>query len=154
MIIRNLQSKIILPFNTVETLRSRLSWYINLRWLSIFAILTSIPIVQRLLHLEISYKHLVLIASILLAFNLFYFLLSRHLPYSDKIRELIFAEVQIVGDLIILSFLIHYSGGISNPFFFLYNSAGDSFGNIIPRSNPSLLKCSYCGSTVKYVDLL
>ncbi|MBN1540655.1 HAMP domain-containing histidine kinase [candidate division KSB1 bacterium] len=114
------QFKIITPFHTIEAMRTRLAWYVNLRWLTIFAILAVVPLGQRLLNFDLPYHMIILIASVLLWLNVSYFMLCRYMPRKNMVQELIFAQVQIVGDLLIVSLLIHFSGGIENPFFFLY----------------------------------
>ena len=112
--------RIVLPFHTTRSLRTSLGWYINLRWLAIFALLTSIPLGKNLLHFQLGYSQISVVACILLCINIIFFLIYRHMPEDKVVSELAFAEVQIVSDMVIVSFLIHYAGGISNPFFFLY----------------------------------
>ncbi|MCX6151280.1 MAG: HAMP domain-containing sensor histidine kinase [Ignavibacteriales bacterium] len=109
-----------LPFYTVEDLRTRIGWYVNLRWIAVFGVLASVPISQGMFHFKIAYTEMLFVASILVVLNLIYFFLWKHLPQKNAILELAFAEVQIFLDLILISFLIHYSGGVDNPFFFLY----------------------------------
>ena len=108
------------PFHNVDNLRTRLGWYINLRWIAVFAVLASLPLGREMLGFKLGYPGIILTVSVLLIVNLIYFLLYRHLPKKSIFAELSFAEIQIVFDLIILSFLIHYCGGIANPFYFLY----------------------------------
>jgi len=109
-----------LPFYSAQDLRVRIGWYINMRWIAVFGALASAPIGEYMLKFNLAYKEIVIIASTLIVINLVYFFLWRHLSCTSEIRELTFAEIQIIADLIIISFLIHYSGGIDNPFFFLY----------------------------------
>lgn len=52
--------------------------------------------------------------------NLIILFLWRHLPQKNDFRELAFAEIQIIIDLVIIALLVHFSGGIRNPFFFLF----------------------------------
>lgn len=107
-------------FHTVENLRDRLEWYINIRWIALFGILASIPIGQEMLHFELAYSQIILIASVLISINIIYTFLTRFINYQHEIQELAFAEFQILFDLLIISFLVHYAGGIDNPFFFIY----------------------------------
>ncbi|HNT65485.1 MAG TPA: HAMP domain-containing sensor histidine kinase [bacterium] len=142
-----------MPFHTMETLRTRLSWYVNLRWLAIFAILAAVPLGQRVLNFTLAYPQIVLVASILLLLNLCYFILCRYLPIKSMVQELVFSQVQIVGDLLLVSLLIHFSGGIENPFFFLYIvqvilSAIMLPGNQLPLFNGLLAALLITGWTV------
>lgn len=109
-----------LPFQTVSTLKERLMWYVNLRWIAILVILISLPIGNNILLLNIGLNEIINTTIILLAFNIIYFLVIRHFKFRNEIEQLAFAETQIVIDLILLSFIIHFSGGLSNPFYFLY----------------------------------
>ncbi|HDP68692.1 MAG TPA: HAMP domain-containing histidine kinase [Candidatus Marinimicrobia bacterium] len=113
-------AKLILPFHTLDTLRIRIGWIINLRWVALFGLLVAIPISQRILDFQIAYSQLYTIAGILIGLNLVYFFLFRYYPFRNFRQELAFTEIQIIIDLIIISFAVHYIGGIGNPFFFIY----------------------------------
>jgi signal transduction histidine kinase len=117
---KKIPKNIALSFHTVEDLRTRIGWYINLRWIAIFGVLASVPMSQGMFHFKLAFTEIIFIASTLLIINIIYFFLWRHLSYKTEIQELVFAEIQIILDLILISFLIHYTGGIDNPFFFLY----------------------------------
>lgn len=109
-----------LPFHTVASLKERLAWLINLRWLSIMALLFCVPVADKMFGFKIGFDEITNIAVILLAINILYFFIARHFPFKNEYQELAFLELQIITDLLIISFVIHYSGGIGNPFFFLY----------------------------------
>lgn len=83
-------------------------------------VLVSVPISYSMLHYRLAYNELLSIVSVMIILNLVIFFLWRHLPLKDDFRELVFAEIQIITDLFIISFLVYFSGGIQNPFFFLY----------------------------------
>jgi signal transduction histidine kinase len=109
-----------LPFHTVASLKERLAWLINLRWLSIMALLFCVPVADKMFGFKIGFDEITNIAVILLAINILYFFIARHFPFKNEYQELAFLELQILTDLLIISFVIHYSGGIGNPFYFLY----------------------------------
>jgi len=115
-----IRSNIRLPFHTVEDLRVRIGWYINLRWIAVIGLLSSIAVGEGILNFPMAYDELIIVSTILLVLNLLYFFLWGHLPFTTEYKELAFAEVQIILDFISISFLIHYSGGLANPFYFLY----------------------------------
>jgi signal transduction histidine kinase len=117
---RNNHLNIKLPFHTLASLRERLAWYINLRWLASIAILVCVPAAADILRFDLPYSELITLAVLLLSMNIIYFFIARYYPFKNEYQELNFAEVQIILDLIIISFLIHFSGGIGNPFYFLY----------------------------------
>jgi len=111
---------VVLPFHTLNTLRIRIGWFVNLRWIAVFAILSAIPIGQRMFQFDIAYSQIFLLSAVLIILNLVYFFLFKYFPFQRFRQELVFTEIQLIGDLIIISFLIHYAGGLANPFFFLY----------------------------------
>lgn len=111
---------IALPFHTMEDLRMKIMWHINLRWLAIFVVLAAVPVAREMLNYNISYDEIIAVASIMIIVNIIFFFLYSFLPVKGEIYELASSEMQIVYDLVILSFLIHYAGGIENPFFILY----------------------------------
>jgi signal transduction histidine kinase len=109
-----------LPFHTVASLRERLMWYVNLRWIAATGLFISVPVSEAMLGFNIGYSNIIGIAVLLVFTNIIYLFVSRHINFKSEIAELAFAEVQIITDLLFVSFIIHYSGGIENPFFFLY----------------------------------
>jgi len=109
-----------LPFHTVASLKERLAWIINLRWISIIALLFCVPVADKMFGFFIGFKAITNIAVILIIINLLYFFIARYYPFRNEYQELAFLELQIMIDLLIISFVIHYSGGIGNPFYFLY----------------------------------
>lgn len=109
-----------LPFQTVASLKDRLLWYVNLRWIAIIVIIISVPIAAKILDLNIGFNEIINTTVILIGINITYFIVIRHFNFKNERQQLAFAEIQIVIDLILLSFIVHYSGGIGNPFFFLY----------------------------------
>jgi hypothetical protein len=117
---KHVPAKLILPFHTLDSLRVRIGWIINIRWIIIFGLLAAIPISKLVLNFTIAYAQLYIVAAILLGLNLIYFFLFRYYPFKNFRQELTFTEIQQVIDLVILSFLVHFIGGIENPFFFIY----------------------------------
>lgn len=109
-----------LPFHTVASLKERLAWLINLRWLSIMALLFCVPVADEMFGYNIGFVEITNIAVILIIINILYFFIARYFPFKNEYQELAFLELQILVDLLVISFVIHYSGGIGNPFYFLY----------------------------------
>jgi signal transduction histidine kinase len=138
-----IHSAVKLPFHTIEDLRLRIGWYINLRWIAIFGLLSSIAIGEGIFKFPIAYNELIVTTIILSVLNLVYFFLWRFLPFTVEYKELGFAEMQIFNDFVLISFIIHYSGGVANPFYFLYMVqvilSGILFpGAILPYVNAAL----------------
>jgi len=68
----------------------------------------------------IGIKQLYILTAILVVFNLLYIFIDKYFPFQSFKQEIIFAEVQVIFDIIFISFIIHYVGGIRNPFYFIY----------------------------------
>ncbi|MBN2104931.1 HAMP domain-containing histidine kinase [bacterium] len=114
------QQKLYLPFYTVQTLKDRLEWVINLRWLAVFGILIAVPIGRQMLNFSLAYPQMIIISFILLLLNIIYFFLLHFTTFKSEFQELFFAEIQALTDLLIISCLVHYSGSLQNPFYFFY----------------------------------
>ncbi|MFQ5862143.1 MAG: nitrogen regulation protein NR(II) [Candidatus Brocadiales bacterium] len=101
-----------------EELIERLFWFIRLRWLAVGGVLSAVLLADRWGLVE-SLTPLVVISLVLLGLNLLFHF------HATRVREnpwwvTVNARVQIVCDLIILTLLIHFSGGAENPFLFFF----------------------------------
>ena len=101
-----------------QDLIERLFWFMRLRWLAAGGALLAVLLANAWGLVE-SLVPLVVISSALLGLNLLFYL------HASKVREnprwvTANARVQIICDLIILTLLIHFSGGIENPFMFYF----------------------------------
>ncbi|GEM_PF-388613 len=109
-----------LPFHTVASLKERLLWLANLRWIAIISLIFCVPVADEMFNYKIGFLEIINITIILIIFNLFFFFFAKYFPFKNEYQELAFLELQILVDLLLISFIIHYSGGIGNPFYFLY----------------------------------
>jgi signal transduction histidine kinase len=109
-----------LPFHTVASLKERLAWLTNLRWIAIISLIFCVPVADIMFQYKIGFVEITNIAVILTIINILFFFIARYYPFRNEYQELAFLELQILVDLMIISFVIHYSGGIGNPFYFLY----------------------------------
>jgi len=107
-------------FYTPGSLRRKNIWLINLRWISTGAALVYVLLAHTLLPKVIPLGTLLGVIVALGAVNLAYIRYFQvHPPIALKQEEkLVF--IQILIDFIILTFLIHYTGGIENPIYFFY----------------------------------
>ncbi|MEE9201043.1 MAG: ATP-binding protein [Candidatus Brocadiales bacterium] len=101
-----------------EELIERLFWFIRLRWFAAGGVLVAIWLANMGGLIE-TLPPLVVISLVLLGLNaLFYF-------HANSVREnparvATNARMQIISDLVILTLLIHFSGGAENPFLFFF----------------------------------
>ena len=100
-------------------LSQRLLWLIRLRWIAAGCLFLVLTAARFLFGLGIPVTELYLGNAVLLAANLAYLLLFRRLVLKVNL----FIEIQISLDLALLSYLLHFSGGVENPFsaFFVFH---------------------------------
>lgn len=95
----------------------QIDWFIRLRWLAIGTVAAAVYISQHVLRLLPAETTLPLWLGFgaLLATNLFY---NRIKDDVQDVRACLLW--QTAGDLVILTYLLHFSGGVENPLFVLY----------------------------------
>lgn len=85
-------------------------WLIQMRWLVVVVATALVVIAVRVMRLlpEASWAPLVMTLTLLAATNVLYTVLA-------GVRQRHYLEVQISSDLLLLTLLLHFSGGIENP---------------------------------------
>ncbi|MFH1213362.1 MAG: hypothetical protein V1681_04695, partial [Candidatus Neomarinimicrobiota bacterium] len=96
--------KLILPFHTLETLRIRIGWLVNLRWVGIIGLLGVIPIVEQIFRFTLGFPQIYLLVVLFTILNLIYFFLCKYLPFTNFGQEITFTEIQVVLDFVLISF--------------------------------------------------
>lgn len=97
-------------------------WLIRLRWIAAVGVFCALIFVKNYLKFSLPYNVLYSIAGILLIYNgIFYYSVHK---FKELLRDYkyanFFAHLQISLDLLSLALLIHFSGGIENPFIFYF----------------------------------
>jgi signal transduction histidine kinase len=110
---------------TEEELLSRLRWFVKLRWLFLVGLAGVLFFAVRVFGLGLKLTPLLIISGIMLVYNLGFYLthqvVRRKSGREATARGLrIEANLQIGLDLLALIFLIHFGGGIENPFIFFF----------------------------------
>jgi signal transduction histidine kinase len=99
-------------------------WFIRIRWIAITILIISCLVVKYLLNISIQEKSIYIITAILLALNVSHKIILRRIKKegSEKAIKKIKQEIhfQIVTDLILLTIILHFSGGIENPLVLFY----------------------------------
>lgn len=115
----------------------RLGVYINLRWLVIPAIIGATLVASLVFHITFPTLPVYIICAIIAVYNSLLFLWTRDLQKQDP--ELVvgrveaYVYIQVILDLIALTALLHYTGGIENPFIFLYIIHTNAAAIFLPR---------------------
>lgn len=102
----------------------RLRVYVNMRWLAILATIIATLVASMVFHVGFPTLPVYVICAIITFYNLLLFRWTRGL--SAQKPELVirraeaYGNVQVILDLVMLTALMHFTGGIENSFIFLY----------------------------------
>lgn len=102
----------------------RLGVYMNMRWLAILGIVGATLVASRVFDIGFPTAPVYIICGAIAAYNLFLLWLTRRLK-AEKTGAITrtaetYGNVNVLLDLVALTVLLHFSGGIENPFLFLY----------------------------------
>ena len=112
------------PLLQSTSLVQRSYWLIKLRWIAIGMLCAASLTAARVFSIKIAEYTLYIIAGILAVYNFLLFDLMNYFtwggkkPSHKKVSWIIF--FQILADLFILTGILHFTGGIENPFFFYF----------------------------------
>jgi len=105
-------------------LGQRARWLIRLRWPAGISVAISTFVCARLFGISLQERALYGIAGLLLVYNTVVFTLLGRATRDQSARSLRnvkrLINVQISADLVILTALLHFSGGVENPFVFFF----------------------------------
>lgn len=108
----------------LKALKVRLSVFVRMRWLVVLGIIAVTLFARYIFNISFQTLPVFIICVFILAYNLWMYLWSQRLAGEDS--ELVIKRaqtsgyVQVLLDLGILTVLLHYTGGITNPFVFVY----------------------------------
>lgn len=114
------QTSINHSFYTPNSLRRKNNWLVKIRWVSSFSLAVFLFLV---VFFDIDHFPNVSIASTVIVLAITNFLISLYLkvkPPTYLIREENIVLAQIAVDYIILTALVHFTGGVDSPFHFFY----------------------------------
>ena len=106
-------------------LRERIQWLIRLRWIAIAGVFITITGGRYLLHMDLALLPLYLGNGLLLIYNFVFYLYDRARHHAHQVtygyqKAAFLANLQIALDLFLLSWFIHFVGGIENPLIFYF----------------------------------
>ncbi len=107
-------------FLTSDILTFRIAWTIRLRWLAVAGYLLGTIIAKNFSSIILPYEKMWIALACLAFINLVYSISSRWLKRLSFRGEIFVLQIQIIIDLIILTILVHYAGGIGNPIYLFY----------------------------------
>ena len=103
-----------------EVLAEQLLWLIGLRWIAALGMLGAALAGHYVFSVLGNPVPIYGCAFLLLLCNSVYYYVATHNPAQNLIRNTILGVVQIELDLFIVTMVLHFSGGLVNPFFLFY----------------------------------
>ncbi len=108
-----------------QDLKGKIHWFITLRWIAAAGLALVVTGARFILHIPLPLLPLYMGNVFLVVYNGICHLINRRLQaqvdsedWINKAHRL--ANAQILLDLSLLTYLIHFSGGLENPFIFYY----------------------------------
>ncbi len=99
-------------------------WFVRIRWIALIILVISTYIVRYLLKISVQEIPIFVLSSILFGLNILHNIILRGISRkgSTGVIQKIKKEIhfQIITDLIILTLILHFSGGIENPLIMFY----------------------------------
>jgi signal transduction histidine kinase len=107
-------------FVSAASLRVRSDWFNRMRWSAALGVAVVSLLAVEFGGVALPLLPILLTAAALAALNATYTLRNRRVPAVDIRSELLVVKLQMVLDLLLLTVLLSFSGGIENPFHFIY----------------------------------
>ncbi len=108
----------------LKALKVRLNVFIKMRWLVVLGIIAVTLSAEYLFHISFQMLPVFIICLFLLVYNFWMYLWNRRLARDDTEGVIKRAQtngyIQVLLDLGVLTVLLHFTGGITNPFIFVY----------------------------------
>ena len=99
-------------------------WFIRIRWIAIFILILANYVVRHLFDISIQEIPIYILSLILFGLNILHTAILRRITTKSDKRVILKIKqdihLQIITDLIILTLILHYSGGIENPLILFY----------------------------------
>lgn len=119
----------IIEYSPLESeLIGRIRWFISLRWLVAVGIILATFFTDHILNISYPVTPLYILATIILFYNFIFLFYVKRIERRTASENIIkranrIANIQISTDLIILTLIIHFTGGIENPaiFYFIFH---------------------------------
>lgn len=133
-----------MPFRSLreEELLIRVGWIVKIRWLFLAGLAVTLLTSHYVLGIGFPVHKAFIVWAVILLYNLGFYLYQRHYRNRsdpDPTISRIEAHLQIGMDLLSLTFLLHFSGGAENPFFYFYLFHAILASMLLPRADVWIL---------------
>lgn len=105
---------------TREALVEQILWLIRLRWVAVASIVAAALVGRYVFPVLVTAIPIYVLAAALFFSNVFFYFASTRAAGRGGPRDIVLGTVQVEVDLIILTLVLHFSGGVVNPFFLFY----------------------------------
>lgn len=106
-----------------QIIYAKINWFINLRWIACFLILSILFVSVYIFDFSLPVGHLLIVVFAIFFYNSIFALITKFILSCKSVKSrflLIFINSQIILDLIFFTAMLHYSGGVENPFKYIY----------------------------------
>jgi len=106
------------------SLIKRAFWLVTIRWLAIIALCIAVFTAGSMLNISLPTTELYVLAAVVFIYNLLLYLALKYFSKAaddesfKPVRRLV--TLQITIDFVILTMILHFSGGIENPFYLYF----------------------------------
>ncbi|MHC4566995.1 MAG: two-component system sensor histidine kinase NtrB [Planctomycetota bacterium] len=120
--------------HTREALAEQILWLIRLRWIAVGCIILACLMGTHVFPVLANAVPIYVCAALLLLSNVLYLLAVTKKGSRTGRRDITIGMIQVEMDLVLLTAVLHFSGGVANPFFLLYVVPIIIATIILPRS--------------------
>ena len=105
---------------TQEALAEQIFWLIQLRWIAVVGLFGAALAGNYVFPVLISPVPFYICAGVLLLCNILYFFVATRKAGDVGTKDVVWGMIQVETDIFILTAVLHFSGGVVNPFFLFY----------------------------------
>ena len=124
-------------------------WFVRIRWIALFILIISTFAVRHIFNISIQETQIFILSGILLVLNILHNKILKRITRKGStgvIRKIKYEiHFQIITDLIILTLIIHFSGGIESPDSILFFSS--DYRQLDILHNNQLPVCGFCSDS-------
>jgi signal transduction histidine kinase len=121
----------------------RLKVYVNMRWLVVLGIIGCTLVASQVFHIGFPTLPVYIICGVIALYNLLLFRWTGGLQNEEAGLVVKRAQnqgnIQILLDLVALTVLLHYTGGVENPFIFFYLAHTIAASIVLPKRQAYIL---------------
>jgi len=107
-------------FASATSLRQRLEWFSRLRWVAVGLLVATVTVLGTVTLIPLPVRPMLAVAGALALINVGYVVRNRVLPARSIGTELRLVKLEMAADLVLLTFLLNLTGGVENPFLYVY----------------------------------